>query len=119
MFWRDVGKAFHEGYFVADVVVAEFVDESASEHDSEASFADAEIVAEVEVTDRVFGAGCVWKVFGVESGASVADRQADRIGVDSIRDGKREVGVFAMSPFDRVSAHFENRLTEVFDLAFG
>src|SRR5262245_41142712 len=52
-------EAFDQGDFVALVVVAELVDQAAGEHDAKAPFADAQLVADVEVADRVFLRGGV------------------------------------------------------------
>ena len=65
-------------YLVAALVVAEFVDQAAGEHDSEASFAKAKLVADLDVADRVFVGGGVREVPGVKAGTLVGDDQRDR-----------------------------------------
>ena len=69
-----------QGDLVAPVVVAELVDQPTGEHDAEAPLADAQLVADVEVADRVFLRGGVGELAGLKPGPWSPDDQGDRSG---------------------------------------
>ncbi len=106
-------------HLVADVVVVELIDESLGEHDAEAPFADSQVVADVEVSDRVFVGGGVGDLAGIEAGALIANDQGDGFGVDPVDDRQHQFGVLAVAPLDRVAPHLHDGLAEILDLPPG
>src|SRR5262245_48037532 len=68
-------KPFDQRNLVSLLVVMELVNKSLREHDAEAPFADAQLVANVEVTDRVLLRRGVGNLSRVEARPLVEDDQ--------------------------------------------
>ena len=81
--WRE---ALDQRHLVARVVVAQLVDHPLADQQPEAPGAEAELVADVEVRERVVGDAACGRFVAVEARPLVADDDLDPVVVDPVGD---------------------------------
>ena len=78
------GEPLDQRHLVAHVVVAHFIDHSLADQEAESAGAEAELLADVEVRERVIGHRGVGQVRAVEARPLVADHDLEVVFVDPI-----------------------------------
>ena len=101
---RRLLEALDQRHFVAHVVIAQLVDHPLQIRRPKPPGAEAQLVADVEMRERVVGRGGVGRFGPVEPRPLVADDDLDAVVVDPVGDVDQPVGLVPVAPLDGVLA---------------
>ena len=105
-----------ERHLVSLIVVSHFIDHSLTDQEAESAGAKAELLADVQVRERVAGDGGVRQGRAVEARPLVADHDFQTVVVHAIGDVDQAVRLMQVAPLDGVVGHLHDRLAQLHDL---
>src|SRR3954471_1821230 len=95
--WGGGGVPFDERDLITLLVVTQLIDHPPRDHEPVAAGADAELLADVEMGDRIVVRGGVREMGGVEARPLVADDDLDAIVEESVADVDELLDAVAIS----------------------
>src|SRR4051812_21803711 len=108
-------EVLDERHLVSGVVVRKTVHHSAGDKDAESTVAEAELIADLDVGDRVVLSGGVGELDRVEAGALVGDDEFQELVGHFIRDRYQQLFLTPIAPLGGVLDHFQSGVADVLD----
>ena len=115
---RTTGRSepLDQRHLVAWLVVSHFIDHSLADQEAESAGTKAQLLADVQVRERIVGDGGVGQRRAVETRPLVADHDFQVVFVDAVRDLDQAIGLVQVAPLDGVVGHLHDRLAQLHDL---